>query len=82
MSPQLAHDFFKASSELFDSLHEIMTSMYLPRDKRGALTPSVLVSTACELEDKLVHWEEQLPQLFNFTQMMLEMPCFVTLRTF
>lgn len=62
MSQELAHDFFRASSELFDNLHEILTRVYVPNDKRQLLTPSNFVSTAVELEDKLVHWETQLPR--------------------
>ncbi|KAH7379128.1 fungal-specific transcription factor domain-containing protein [Phaeosphaeria sp. MPI-PUGE-AT-0046c] len=62
MSPELAHDFFRASSKLFDNLHEILTRVYVPNDKRGAVTPSDFVTTACELEHKLVQWEERLPR--------------------
>jgi hypothetical protein len=61
MSWELAHDFFRASSELFDHLHEILTRIYVTSDKRPALPPATFVSTVVELEDELAQWEDRLP---------------------
>jgi len=61
MSWDLAHDFFRASSELFDSLHEILTRIYVTNDQRPALPPAVFVNTVVELENKLAQWESRLP---------------------
>jgi hypothetical protein len=61
MSRELAHDFFRASSELFDKLHDILTRIYVTSDKRPALPPATFVSTVVELEDKLAQWEDRLP---------------------
>ncbi|KAJ9644335.1 hypothetical protein H2204_001687 [Knufia peltigerae] len=59
-----AHTFFKASSELFDVLHEILLKVYVPEAKpqMRTIAPDSFVSTVTSMEEKLARWEDNLPR--------------------
>ncbi|KAJ9610810.1 hypothetical protein H2200_005587 [Cladophialophora chaetospira] len=61
---ETAHSFFKASSGLFDILHEILTMIYTADGKDPSekiLIPPSLPTTVIALEEKLDEWEKDLP---------------------
>jgi hypothetical protein len=61
----LGHQFFAASSKLFDTLYKILVQIYVPEDRnpsdRMIISPS-FASIVIDLEDKLGDWADSLPQ--------------------
>jgi hypothetical protein len=64
----LGHQFFAASSRLFDFLYDILVKIYVPEDRPPTepiiIAPSV-ATTVIEIEDKLTQWAEDLPEILK-----------------